>query len=223
MYAIKPWLRSFALAVLPTINRVFLGHQVDGLDNLRDVRGPVISLCNHVHYLDCTMVACALRDRELFFPTLATNFDIPVANWLIARLGGVPIPTRMQGMVRFSHEVSELLQAGKSIHLFPEGWLTPYCEGLRPFKKGAFSFAYLNNVPLVPMVITYHEPEGWQRFFKSKPALHLHILPPVYPNLQAPQGREIERLRACCYSAMAEAYAAHSAPEAVVPVAASRG
>lgn len=222
MYTILPWLRSFALAVLPTVNRVFLGHQVDGLEHLRAVPGPVISLCNHVHYLDCTMVACALRDRELFFPTLATNYDIPVASWLIARLGGIPIPTQIQGMVRFSREVGELLRAGKSIHLFPEGWLTPYYDGLRPFKKGAFAFAYANNIPLVPMVITYHEPEGWQRLFKSKPALHLHVLEPVYPDPAAPQGREIERLRTRCHSAMAEAYAAYSAPEAVIPVAASR-
>ena len=44
--------------------------------------------------------------------------------------------------------------------MYPEGILYPRYNGIRTFKRGAFSLAYECNVPVIPYVIRYVEPEG---------------------------------------------------------------
>lgn len=50
-------LRKIALTLLPIYNRLMFGLTVSGEDNLANIRGGMVTICNHVHTLDCTMVA----------------------------------------------------------------------------------------------------------------------------------------------------------------------
>lgn len=96
------------------------------------------------------------------------------------------------------------------MQIYPEGVLRFYYPGIRRFKNGAFAYAYDNNVPLLPSVITYAQPTGLHRLFKRKPCLRLTVLPPVYPDVSRPKRDEIARLRAVCTRQMTDFYRRNS-------------
>lgn len=191
-------LRKIALTLLPVYNRLMFGLTVSGEDNLADVSGGMVTICNHVHTLDCTMVAGVCRQHRMYFPTLDENLKMPFVGHLVDDLGGIPIPGRISGFRGFMEGIEATLRQGDAIHLFPEGSLEPYCPTLRPFQKGAFAFAYDAEVPLVPMVLTYRSVNGVRSLLRKKPLLHLEILKPVYPDVNNKKSHEIQRLLEKC-------------------------
>ena len=196
------FLHWFALIVLSIYNRVFFGLHVIGRRNLRGLPRSIITVCNHVNMLDCSMVACACFDRMLYFPTLKSNLEIPFVRHLVKYLGGFPIPETTKAFRSFSGKVQDILKEGDSVHFFPEGYLEPYAKGLRPFRRGAFVYAYDCGVPIVPFAITYRRGTILRRMLRRKPPLTLHILEPVYPDLTSPKRVEVDRLMEECYRRM---------------------
>lgn len=199
-------LRRLAYTVLPLVNRLCFGLQVEGRENLDSITGGAVTVCNHVHILDCGMVACTYDDRRLFFPTLKSNLEIPFVRHLVRLLGGFPIPDTLGAMRSFSTAVKDLLLQGNIVHLYPEGVLVPYYDGVRKFRKGAFTFAYDCHVPVAPFLITYRTPQGLQKITHRKPLLTLHILPPVEPRYSGSRAQDIAWLCSTCSSEMKEAY-----------------
>ena len=170
-------LHRLAGAVLPLFNRLMFGLQVEGREHLLGIPGGAVTVCNHVHILDCSMVASAsgLKKRMLF-PTLKSNLEIPFIRHLVRLLGGIPIPTSTKAFGRFCKVVKDSLRQGDWVHLYPEGMLAPYFDGVRPFHRGAFMFAHDCGVPVVPFVIHYRESAS--RWRKGRLLLNMTILPP---------------------------------------------
>lgn len=191
-------LRKIALTLLPLYNRIMFGLTVSGEENLADVSGGMVTICNHVHTLDCTMVAGVCRQHRMYFPTLDENLKMPFVRHLVDDLGGIPIPGKLSEFRGFMERIEATLSQGDAVHLFPEGSLEPYCPILRPFQKGAFTFAYDAEVPLVPMVLTYRSVNGVRSLLRKKPFLHLEILKPVYPDVNNKRSHEIRRLLEKC-------------------------
>ena len=144
----------------------------------------------------------ALWKERTYFITLASNFKIPLVRHLIRILGGVPLPTDVQTTAEMFSEMGKALKKGACVQIYPEGILLPYCRGLRPFRRGAFYLAEENQVPVLPMVITFHSPTGIRRIYKRKPCLHLHILPPLWPDPALPKRQQIKDLQERCFYSM---------------------
>ena len=88
--------------------------------------------------------------------------------------------------------IDGLLKKGEVVGIYPEGELIPYYEGIREFKNGAFNFAVKNQVPILPIVFTYREPEGIIRFIKKKPFITLTILEPEFPRAEKTMANVVE-------------------------------
>ena len=107
-------LKDFAYWFLPRYNRFMFGLEITGQENLNGITGGAVTICNHVHILDCSMVAGAWENRRRpYFPTLKSNFEIPGIRHLVRLLGGVPIPTTAHAMGAFAQAVRELLERGE--------------------------------------------------------------------------------------------------------------
>ena len=85
--------------------------------------------------MDCTMNGLINFPKRTYYPTLASNFKIPVVRHLIRLLYAIPIPNTKTQKQKFYKEISKALKKGKTIHMYPEGALWPYYEKIRPFKK----------------------------------------------------------------------------------------
>lgn len=201
-----------AAIILEFLDHIVFGLKIQNREKVRELKDTgFISVCNHVHYMDCTMLALAFSDhRPIHFVSLASNFRIPFVRHLIRILGAVPINSRPQDMKRLFSEMTAALNDGAVVQIYPEGILVPYWEGIRSFQKGAFYLAAQSGKPILPSVITFHRPRGIYRLYKRKPCIHLTFLEPVYPTPNDTSREEILRLQKVCRERM-EAFAASAA------------
>lgn len=154
-------LKPIALGVFAILNPLLLGFQFHGRENIQRLRGRgAISICNHVHPLDCTMLGSAFFDHRLYFATLQSNLEIPLIRHLVKGLG------RHADSPQFPENARVLRRRGGSRAQRADradlsgGGAAVLLSGIRRFKNGAFAYAYDNNVPLLPSVITYAQPTG---------------------------------------------------------------
>lgn len=182
------------------------GLKIEGRKNLKAVKGGAVTVCNHVHLLDCVMVSYVLRCRNVCFPTLESNFRIPFIRHIIRLLGGIPIPESGQGFKRFMEATGSWVARGNWIHYYPEVVLHPYYQGIRGFKRGAFLTACEAGVPVIPMVISYRHPGGVAGLMRRKPCLTLKILPPIKPPACENKRQQTIELMDTVYETMHNAY-----------------
>lgn len=172
-------LRAVVALLLPVLAKVWCGYRIRGREHARQVRGRgVVVVANHVHPLDCiTICGCLFRLRRTRFVTLTENLDIPVLGPLIRAYGGLPIAETASGTRRFVETVDGLLRGGAPVLFFPEVALWSGYHGVRPFQKGAFTFAVRGGVPVLPVFLRF-EP---RRFWRGE-RLVFEVGPPLEPD-----------------------------------------
>ena len=170
---------GIAFPVLTILNKIMYDLKIEGKENIKNLKTGAISVSNHVLILDCTMIGLSFGLKKVYFTTRKGSFEIPFVRKLIKLLRAVPIPTKMSNKEHFVKQIDKALQKGKIIHFYPEKALWPYYEKLRNFKSGAFEFAIRNNVPVVPIVITFRDPKGVRKVFKKKKDVTVKILEPI--------------------------------------------
>lgn len=172
--------RFIAAPILCFWFRVVVGVRFVGIKNLRSVKGAV-TVCNHVHMLDSTLVAIACYPRKVIFTTLRKNMESVFPGILVRLFGCVAVPESIKELEAFFDQMEISLDEGHIVHFYPEGELIPYDTDLRTFKKGAFYLAARARVPIIPMAISFRKVEGIRRLYRKKPTMTLHIGKPIYP------------------------------------------
>ena len=169
--------RIFYTAAIPVLFVwvcLFNGCRVAGAQNLKGIRSAV-TVCNHVHKLDSALVAVALYPRKLTFPTTPDKIDPFFPGVFMSLLGCVSVPRALGETNAFFNELEKLLEEGRIVHFFPEGYISPYGTELHSFKRGAFHLAAMAYAPVLPLTISFREPHGIYKFFKKHPVLCLTI------------------------------------------------
>jgi len=178
--AFPSWNRSslswfFRRISLPTwilpLARHFMYLQVEGLEHLRDLQGPVIFAANHQSHMDvpAVMIAMPARWRYSTAPAMMKEFfkahffpaDFPTKRVLWIRLwyymacqffNAFPIPQREAGTRQTLRYMGEVLADDYSIVIFPEG--ARHREGeIAPFMPGIGMMGSRLGVPVVPVRI----------------------------------------------------------------------
>jgi 1-acyl-sn-glycerol-3-phosphate acyltransferase len=166
---------------------------VRGGRHLRGLKG-ALTVCNHVHLLDCALVGLALFPRKLVFPTLPENLQLLWPGIMVRLLGGVAVPGSLSELRQFFDEMEFLLVKGRIVHFFPEGELKPYDTALRSFKRGAFHLAARARVPVVPISISFRSRKGVRKLWRRKPNMVLNIGEPLHPAAADPQEDQAIRM-----------------------------
>jgi long-chain acyl-CoA synthetase len=168
-----PWLRLLVYYALVWPATQILAHpRIVGRDHLKDVRGPLLVICNHVTRLaDIGLVLAALPPRfrnrlataiggetlhsmrrpprEWFF---AKRWAYQLGYWLIIALFNVfPLP-RFSGFRESFRYAGECVDRGYSVLVFPEGETTKSETGeMAPFHSGIGLLAENLRIPIVPI------------------------------------------------------------------------
>jgi long-chain acyl-CoA synthetase len=165
--------RTLRRASLPTwilpLGRVFAKPQVEGLEHLRQIEGPVIFAANHQSHLDTPVILDALPPawRYRVAPAMAKEFFkahfypeqfsrkeylANSTNYYLASLffNAFPLPQREAGTRQTLRYIGELISNGYSILIFPEGKRTQAGE-INRFQPGAAMIAARLEVPVVPV------------------------------------------------------------------------
>jgi long-chain acyl-CoA synthetase len=166
------WIR-FAVHYLLLRPAIFLlgWPRIVGRENLRDVQGPVLVICNHIGDVDVGFILTALPSRirhklataaggealeALRTPPESRNFFARVfdrTEWFlgVSLLNLFPLP-RAAGFRESFAYAGESVDRGDSILVFPEGHHTT--DGrIRPFRSGIGLLVNNLKIPVVPMRI----------------------------------------------------------------------
>jgi long-chain acyl-CoA synthetase len=167
-----PWVRNAVHYLLLRPAVFFLGWpHIDGRENLRGLRGPVLIVCNHVDDVDVGFILAALPARfrhnlataaggealeALRTPSGSRNLLLRMFDRLewalgVALLNVFPLP-RQAGFRQSFAYAGESVDRGYSILVFPEGHHTSDGK-LRPFRAGVGLLANNLGIPVVPMRI----------------------------------------------------------------------
>jgi len=143
---------SFVNDVWATVSTsLFFPVKVSGRENLPPANKAAVYVANHASFMDIYSMF-HLR-RPFKFISKTSNFLIPVIGWSMFLTGHVPLK-RMErrSQMETLKKCRDMLADGGSVLFFPEG--TRSVDGtMAPFKKGAFSVAAKENVPVIPVTI----------------------------------------------------------------------
>jgi long-chain acyl-CoA synthetase len=151
--------------------RYFMYLKVEGLEHLRDLKGPVIFAANHQSHMDlpAVMLAMPARWRYRSSPAMMKEFfkahffpaEFPTKRVLWIRFwyymacqffNAFPIPQREAGTRQTLRYMGEVLADDYSIVIFPEG--ARHREGeIAPFMPGIGMMGSRLGVPVVPVRI----------------------------------------------------------------------
>ena len=166
------WLRIalLYLIVLP-VTRIMGWPSITGGEYLRNVRGPLVFVCNHVTMADHALVLLALPTRFRTQMAIAMDGEL-LRDWLHPP-SGTGLFTRLLGLLKYVSVVSffnvfsmpqksgfrrsfvfagEMMDQGSSLLVFPEGQRTKH-GALNPFMPGTGLLIQRLDTPVVPMRI----------------------------------------------------------------------
>ena len=166
-------IRALRRASLPTwilpLSKLFVSLEIRGLEQLERLSGPVIFAANHQSHLDTPMILQALPSRwkyrlapamakEFFKPHFYPDQFDPAAhltnsiNYYLASafFNAFPLPQRETGTRQTLRYIGQLLGAGYSVLIFPEGKRTENGE-IGRFQPGVGMIAARLDVPVVPV------------------------------------------------------------------------
>jgi len=186
------WLRRAVQATLVRpLTRYFTRIAVAGIENLRDLRPPVIFAPNHQSFMDVPAILCALPPewRGRLAPAMAKEWFEPhfhperFSRWRRFTSGlqyysatlffnAFPLPQREMGARRTLRYMGSLTDEGLCVLIFPEGDRTHAGE-LLPFFPGVAMLASRTRVPVVPVRLqglerVFHRDAHWPTHGPSK-------------------------------------------------------
>ena len=151
--------------------------QVEGLDVLDEVDGPVIFVANHSSHLDTALLLTTLPARWQRTVTVGAAADYFFDAWWRAVGSALVFSTFPieRGGVGLSETPTRLLADGWSLVVFPEGTRSPDGWTGR-FRLGAAHLAVTAQVPVVPVALVgsfaaMPKGRGWPR--PGRPEVHV--------------------------------------------------
>lgn len=187
--------------ILYIIDKIFLGFCVINKDKIVKDKG-FVSISNHIHYLDCTLIGLIYYPNRVHYPTIEENFKIPFVRKLIRLLYAMPIPKDRIKKDRFYSQINKALKDKFILHMYPEAAMWPYYEKIRDFKYGAFKIAVDANVCVQPIKFVFTKSNGLYRLYKKKKRICAVVLDPLYPNMKLEYRDRIKDLRDRTYESM---------------------
>lgn len=125
---------------------------VEGMENIKDVKRPVIFICNHLSNSDGLVVGKVLKNEDITFvagiklgTTALTNLGLAIWKTISIK----PNTADREAIKK----VIGTLKEGKSIFVFPEGTRSR-TGGMIEAKKGVILFQRMTKVPIIPIGLT---------------------------------------------------------------------
>ncbi len=149
------FLRFFCVVYFYTCYRF----RATGRENIPHT-GPVLFVSNHQSYLDPIIVGIGSHPRQFFAMARSTLWKNPLVAWLITSLKAIPVE-RGEADMAAMRKCIEVLKAGRSLLLFPEGTRTD--DGhTGPFKTGTMLLIRRARPVVIPVSIEGSH-QAWSR------------------------------------------------------------
>lgn len=141
--------------------------------------GACITMSNHIGYLDCLLTRRAMGGKRQNIIVAPHNRKRTVGGAIIAAVSGVPLPKTIGGARAFADMLEYLKSKNTAIHFYAEQSMWIGYKKPRPYKDGAFYYADMLDVPIVPMLYCYGKPNFIRRLLHL-PKMKIAIADPIY-------------------------------------------
>lgn len=180
--------------------RALLHLSIKGRGVLRSTNGGAFIYGNHTRPVgDVFIPALASFPRRIYTVAAPANLGIPVIGRILPYLGALPTPQSTAGMRRLCAAISEHIENGKNIVIYPEAHVWEYCTEIRPMSESAFFFPAKLQKPSYAMTVTYKK-----RRIGKRPRTVVYIDGPFYPDTALPPRMRPAALRDAICAAMTE-------------------
>jgi len=168
--------------------------KIYGKENIKKCKSAILT-CNHVYMFDSLAVHYAFRGHKTYeIGAEFNNLKGKLGN--IMRAGGMlPISMNLKVLRKFDKAVTYHMKHNSFMLFFPEQGMWYNYEKPRPFKNGAFHYAAKNNVPILPLYITFRDSGKFDKEGLPIKYSNLNILEPIYPKSNLSVAENTEYLR----------------------------
>lgn len=127
---------------------------------------------------------------DAFLPTLLTfprrcdivvggeAVSLPVVRTLVPMLGGIPLASTTLAARNFIRTLSDRIDDGRAVVIYPEAHIWPYYNGIRDFPDSSFAYPLRLGVPAVGFTVTYRRRK---LFPKAHPHITVTLSDPIMP------------------------------------------
>ena len=204
------WKESFTNNMLKNGNLTI--DKVNGMENILSVKSGAIITVNHFNPFDTFAIERTIKDaginkkiykviREGNYTNFPGKFGLYFRNDNTLPLSQIP-----ETMKIFEESVKEILRKGHFIIICPEQSMWLNYKQPKPLRYGAFKWATLNNVPVIPTFITLRDKESIVGDENVVQAYNINIGKPIYPNNTLAPKENIQRMRNINYSFCKDVY-----------------
>lgn len=187
--------------------------EVKGIENFRKLHTGAVITCNHFNAFDSFAMQIAYdkswhRRRKMFKIIKEGNYtSFPgFYGFLMRNCNTLPLSSNYETMKKFVAAVDRLLTKGHFVLIYPEQSMWWNYKKPKPLKKGAFTFASRNNVPVLPCFITMEDSDimGDDGFYVQE--YTIHIAEPIYPDPEKSRPENAEMMRRKNYEIWKQIY-----------------
>lgn len=138
-----------------------------------------ITTSNHVGFLDGVLTIRATGFKRRYIVVAPHNCKKTVGGAILRSAGVIPLPKSFGGARPFNDMLAYTAKKRGAIHFYPEKSMWIGYRKPRPYKDGAFYYADMLDVPVVPMLYCFKEARGLRKLFRLPKAV-IRIGEPLY-------------------------------------------
>ena len=174
--------------------------EIIGLENALGISGGAVITSNHYNPTDSTPIRILAghmsKAKELHISIQESNVFMKGAfGFLMKNCNTHPFSRNAEYMIKnLKPALKDILENGALLLIYPEEEMWFNYKKPRPFRDGAYHYAALFGVPVIPTFTEMRTLEGERDKDGFLPVKHiLHVLPPIYPdkNLSIRENRVI--------------------------------
>lgn len=150
-YLPKDVVRFFSGKLINKYLKTYADIEIKGMENLKDVKKPILFVCNHLSNSDGLVINNVLRDQDITFVAGAKLSDNPLTSLGVYITKTITIKPNTPDKEAISGIV-KTLKEGKNILIFPEGTRSRTGSMIKA-KKGIILIQRLTKASVVPLGI----------------------------------------------------------------------
>ncbi len=180
-------------------DRKMIVKEIHGIEHFKALDSGAVITCNHFNAFDSfaihlTYDAAEQKGREFWRVIREGNYtSFPgFYGHLMRNCNTLPLSSNLRTMKKFYAALDRLLTEGHFVLFYPEQSMWWNYRKPKPLKRGAFSFAAKNGVPVLPCFITMKDSDimGEDGFYIQE--YTVHVSPPIYPDTSLPRREQSE-------------------------------
>lgn len=147
--------------------------------------GACISVSNHVGYIDCCITRRSFGFKKLYFTVAPHNCKRNLGGLILNGCGTIPLPISIKGARPCNEFMRYVADRKGAIHIYAEQAMWVDYEKPRPYKDGAFFYATMLDLPVVPMLYCFSPTTGLRKLLHLR-KVTVKIADPIYADKSLP-------------------------------------